>query len=56
MISIRRALVTYEYELNDTDEDAVVIYILTNEVRPFLRDAILTELVRFRNEKWHIAG
>lgn len=58
--SIKEALVTYKYVLNETEENgagdlhADVLTLMT-EVRPFIHDAILTKLVRLWNIKWHIA-
>lgn len=43
-------LVTYEYVLNEADEDADVLTAMT-DLRPFIRDAVFTELVRLQNIK-----
>lgn len=50
---------TYEYVLDETDEDAVDdvhsdILTVTTEVRLLICDAILAELVGLRNIKLHI--
>lgn len=50
---------TYEYVLDETDEDAVDdahsdILTVRTDVRLLICDAILAELVGLRNIKWHI--